>query len=214
MSTRFFASIKKKTSLVVFLFLVSSYAFGAEEERVAFCAFLSPKNEAHKLYRAGDANVPHPFSIYKDRAKDPVFPYEQACGFGAFLFNPSTSELEYAVSYAGLSGRPIMMHFHLGAAGAEGPVIQTIFGEPYHTFEPIGTSPVPPLNGKEAPKGRSGFVTGKYTLIGNKTLSPPLTADEEKKLLFKGGIYINIHTYLNEAGEVRGQIVPCNQSNP
>jgi hypothetical protein len=191
------------------ILLVSPSFLKAGGEKTAFYLNLSPANESHPLYSVGDADIPHPFPFYQDRAKDPVYSYDDACGFGTFLFDPDTNELEYAISYSGLSGRPIMMHFHLGDTGVSGPVIQTLFGEPYHTKGPLGTSAKAPLNGRDAPKGRSGFVSGKYKLIGNKTFTPPLTAEKEVELLFNGSIYINIHTYLNEAGEMRGQIVPC-----
>lgn len=193
---------------VIWTLLIFS-SLQAAQERLSFYMMLSPSNETHPLYSPGDSDVPHPFPFYQDRAKDPVYPFSDACGFGTFLFDPNTNELDYAVSYSGLSGRPLMMHFHLGDAGVSGPVIQTVFGEPYHTKAPLGTSAAAPLNGREAPKGRSGFISGKYKLIGNKTFTPPLTAEKEAELLTNGSIYINIHTYLNEAGEMRGQIVPC-----
>ncbi|MBU6446254.1 MAG: CHRD domain-containing protein, partial [Verrucomicrobia bacterium] len=118
-----------------------------------------------------------------------------------------TNELQYAVAYSEMSGRATMMHFHLGEAGVNGPVIQTVFGEPYTTQEPLGTSAAPPLYGKQAPKGRSAFFTGTYKLQGNKALNPPLTVEQEKADLLNGKIYLNIHTYLNEAGEIRGQVL-------
>ena len=195
--------------LAIVFFLLSPFLLQAE--KMAFCLTLSLANEPHPLYSPGDENIPHPFSFYQDRAKDPVYPYEGAGGSGSFLFDPETNELEYAISYSGFSGRPLMMHFHLGETGVAGPIIQTIFGEPYSTKAPLGTTPKAPLNGKEAPKGRSGFISGKYKLIGNKTLTPPLTAEKEAELLLNGSIYIDTHTYLNEAGEIRGQILPCTQ---
>ncbi len=174
-------------------------------------AQLSIDNERHKLYQPGDQDVPHPISFYDSMANDPVYPYKDACGCAAFLFDPEKNELHYAVSYSSLSGDAIMMHFHLGGPYIGGPIIQTIFGQPYTTVEGLGTSPEPPLSGKIAPKSRSGFVSGVYTLKGNPSLTPPLSVEEEREKLMNGDIYVNIHTYLNEAGEIRGQILQCRE---
>lgn len=177
------------------------------ENKMALMVVLSPHNEPHTLYNPGDSDVPHPFAFYNDRAKDPMWDYTEASGSGSFLFDPNTNELHYAIAYSELSSRPLMMHFHKGEAGQMGPIIQTIFGEPDKTKEGLGTSAARALNGKEAPKGRAGFVSGVYKLKGNPTFNPPLSMEEEKEMLMNGGIYIDVHTYLNEAGEIRGQIV-------
>lgn len=122
-----------------FIYLFLCVALRAESEKLAFYMVLSPKNELHTLYSPGDSTVPHALSFYQDRANDPVYPYENACGFGSFLFDPETRELEYAVAYSGLSGRPIMMHFHLGDSHIAGPVVQTIFGQPDRIKPQLGT---------------------------------------------------------------------------
>lgn len=178
---------------------------------MAFYSHLSIKDETHKLYEPGDPDIPHPFSFYDDMANDPVYPYNNACGYGSFLFDPDLNELYYAVSYSSLSGDPIMMHFHLGGPTVGGPIIQTIFGEPYTNVKGLGSSTEPPLFGKRGPSSRAGFVTGVYKLQGNPFLTPPLSVEEEKEKLLNGEIYVNIHTYLNEAGEIRGQILPCTE---
>ena len=177
----------------------------------SFYAHLSVKNERHTLYEPGDKDVPHPFPFYNDMANDPVYPYDDACGYGAFLFDPELNELHYAVAYSSLSGAPIMMHFHLGGPQVGGPIIQTIFGEPYTDVKGLGSSQEPPLSGKKGLNSRAGFVTGVYKLKGNSLLTPPLSIEGEKEQLMNGDIYVNIHTYLNEAGEIRGQILPCQE---
>ncbi len=191
------------------LFLVACTASDrpASPNSIAFYAHLSVKNENHKLYPVGDKDAPHPF--YKEMANEPQYPYEDACGFGAFLYDPERGELHFSISYAGLSGSPIMMHFHLGGPDDDGPIIQTIFGEPYTRVQNLGSSTRPPIYGKVGPKGRAGFVSGVYKIDGNPELTPPLSTEAEKEKLFKGLIYVNIHTYLNEAGEIRGQVLPC-----
>lgn len=179
-----------------------------DSPKVSFVCILNKEDVLHKLFEPGDPKDPHPF--YKDRSDEPIYPYPNACGSGTLLFDPDTNELHYSFSYSGLSGRPIMMHFHIGSASQSGPIIQTIFGKPYgpETVKGLGSSEASPTSGKDAPYSRSGFVSGVYQLNGNAQLNPPLSKEQEIKALFNEGVYVNIHTYLNELGEIRGQIIP------
>jgi hypothetical protein len=183
----------------------------ASNNSKTFYAHLSVRNERHKLFQPGDKDVPHPVPFYADMADEPVYPYKDACGYGTFLFDPERDELHYAIAYSSLSGDAIMMHFHLGGANTDGPIVQTIFGEPCGDVKGLGNSPEPPLSGKVGPKSRAGFVSGVYKLKGNADLKPPLSLEEERAMLMNGEIYVNIHTYLNEAGEIRGQLLPCEE---
>lgn len=191
--------------LVIFGFGCTKKQKPASDNSIAFYANMSPENEMHHLFTPEDKDVPHPVPFYKNMADQPVYSWKKAAGYGSFLFDPERDELHYAVSYSALSGDAIMMHFHLGAANVGGPIIQTIFGEPYHHVKGLGDSPAPPISGRKGPKSRAGFVTGVYKLQGNKTLN--LSVEEERKKLMNGEIYVNIHTYLNEAGEIRGQVL-------
>lgn len=108
-----------------------------------------------------------------------------AVGAAVLLFDPATSTLNFTVAYKGLSGAATAAHFHNGAAGAAGPVVQTICG-----------APGPALLGA-CSTGNDGFLTGTWAVPAG--LVPALLA---------GGLYVNVHTGLNPAGEVRGQITP------
>lgn len=108
-----------------------------------------------------------------------------AAGAAVLLFDPATSTLNFAVAYKGLSGAATAAHFHNGAPGAAGPVVQTICGAPG------------PALLDACPAGNEGFLTGTWTVPAG--LVPTLLA---------GGLYINIHTRLNPAGEIRGQVTP------
>lgn len=181
----------------------------ASPNSVAYYAHLSLANENHKLYPVGSKDAPHPF--YKTSPDSMEEPYQDACGIGAFLFDPDKNELRFSIAYSGLSGSPVMMHIHLGGPKDDGPIIQTIFGEPYADVKGLGYSTHPPLYGKKGPKGRAGFVSGIYKLAGNDRLKTQLTPEDEKQKLLDGELYVNIHTYLNQAGEIRGQILPCTE---
>ncbi len=104
-------------------------------------------------------------------------------GAGVFVFDPTTNTLSFTIAYKGLSGAATAAHFHSAAAGAAGPVVQTICG-----------APAPALLGA-CPTSTGGFLTGTWTVPA--TLIPVLLA---------GGLYVNIHTGTNAAGEIRGQI--------
>jgi len=189
-------------------FAASSIAAGGvgSDDGVLFTAVFSAKQVAHKLYEPGDKTAPHPF--YKKRCMNAKSTdYTHAMGFGTFWYSPKTKTLLYTFTYNELSGSPIMMHFHLGRKGVQGPIVRTICGSPPPSSKALGYSGKP-ISAKMCPRGRSGVIWGSYKLAGNNKLTPPLTVPAEEKALMKGRLYVNIHTCLNEAGELRGQIVP------
>lgn len=197
---------------VALVFTASSIAGAVgSDDGVLFTAVLSTKQITHKLYEPGDKTVPHPF--YKKRCMDAKSTdYSKAMGFGTFWYNPKTNTLLYTFTYTQLSGSPIMMHFHLGRKGVGGPIVQTICGSPPPSSKALGYSSKP-VSANTCPRGRSGVIWGSYKLAGNNKLTPPLSMDGEKKALMGGKLYINIHTCLNQAGELRGQIVPAKRKS-
>lgn len=177
-------------------------------DSVTYFCHMSTQNITHQLYSPDEVDqAPHPF--YSNMSGERLYPTTDACGFGTFLFNPDTDELHFAISYSNLSGSAVMMHFHLGNPTVGGPIVQTIFGKPTGHVKGLGYSPEGPLSCANGPDARSGFVTGVYRLQGNAELDPPLTLEMEREALKNGELYVNIHTYLNEQGEIRGQLLPC-----
>lgn len=176
----------------------------------SYYAHLTTNNETSKIYKPEDAEIPRPYSVYYPQYKNesPISPVN-ACGSATFLYISDTHELHYAISYSGLSGSPIMIHIHFGKKGVNGPILQTIYGQSYPDTQNLGNSRAPPLLGIKAPNGTSGFITGVYKLEGNPQMNPPLSFHQELEALERGEIYLNIHTYLNQKGEIRGQIEPC-----
>jgi len=108
-----------------------------------------------------------------------------ARGAAVLLFDPATNTLNFSLAYAGLSGAAVAAHFHRGAAGVAGPVVQTICGPPNQN---------PLLGG--CPATPSGFLTGTWNVPADLT-----------QALLTGELYINVHTQLNPPGELRGQVV-------
>ncbi len=134
----------------------------------------------------------------------------EAGGVGTFSLT-GPNQLKFKIEYKGLSGSPIMAHFHNGAPGVSGPILQTICGDPPPTSA-IGYSP-DSLLGPECPSGTSGVLEGIYPLQDYKcpegdSSCTSLTVDQQVQLLACGNLYVNFHTCLNQPGEISGQIIP------
>jgi hypothetical protein len=110
---------------------------------------------------------------------DPSTP-KTSQGQGNFVYDPSSHILSYNIRYSDLSGAPTMAHFHLGARHNAGPVIQMICG--------AGMS-------MACPSGNSGQVQGNWKV-----------PDADIQALLSGNVFVNFHTKLNAAGEIRGQL--------
>lgn len=169
---------------------------------VLLTATLNLTQVSHKLFPITDKTAPKPF--YKHCNKRPAKKYANARGQAVLWYNPHTHVVKYAIIYAGLSGSPVMAHFHIGPDGKGGPIVQTICGMPPKGNKALGFSAAA-LNGHVCQKGRSGFWSGSYKLQGNP--QDKLSLQAEEKALLNGQLYINIHTCLNQAGELRGQVV-------
>lgn len=180
-------------------------AGGAQATPMLFTATINTDQVTHKLFDATDyAKAPRPF--YKPVcAKETPVSYSDAGGQAVFWYNPGTGVLKYAITYQGLSGSPIMAHFHIAETGKAGPIVQSICGMPPKDSKALGSS-APALDGYACAEGTSGFWSASYPLAGNGEIK--LTTAAEKQALLDGKLYVNIHTCLNELGEARGQILP------
>jgi hypothetical protein len=111
-----------------------------------------------------------------------------AAGTATFVLLDESKTVQFEIHYQNLSGPPIAAHFHVGAPCVAGPVAVPI-------QLPAGA-------------GASGSITGTTT---------PLS-DEVFDAVLNGGVYVNLHTALNPAGEIRGQMAfgagkcACNSS--
>lgn len=106
-----------------------------------------------------------------------------AGGVGAVVINAAHNELGFAFTFSGLSGPLRAAHFHRGASGVAGPVVQTICGDPG-----------PGVMGS-CPSATSGTVAGVWK--GSQAVFADWRA---------GRLYVNFHTALNPDGEIRGQL--------
>ena len=109
-----------------------------------------------------------------------------AVGEATLWFNHTDNTVTFMIAYANMSGELTVAHFHGAPAGTAGGVVQTICGQPAPAI--IGDCPA---------GGNSGFLFGTWEV-----------PDDQVEALLSGGLYINLHTALNPAGELRGQVFP------
>lgn len=100
-----------------------------------------------------------------------------AFGISILVYDLSTNQFEISTGFVGLSAAPIGGHVHRAPAGVNGPII----------FNFTSTLPA---------------ATFGSSIPANGTLS---AADEIN--LFAGDLYVNLHTPLYPAGEIRGQLL-------
>lgn len=100
-----------------------------------------------------------------------------AFGVSLLVYNLGTNQFELSTGFVGLSAAPIGGHIHRAPPGVNGPIIFNF------------TSALPP-----APFGSTVPLNGT------------LSADDEVNL-FAGNLYVNLHTPLFPAGEIRGQLL-------
>ena len=178
-----------------------------ETPEARLSAMLGLREVTHELYKPSFTGAPHPFYKKFCATQGPAQRYTTATGLGTFHYNPATKTIEFQLTWSDLSGAPIMMHFHRGAAGKAGPIVQTICGMPPPGSKALGFSP-PRVSDEVCPNSETGQLNAIWRIKGNDKLDPPMTVADIERALFAGEIYVNIHTCLNELGEIRGQVIP------
>ena len=196
------------TRILSFLFIVLSTFLYGKVEPIVFSATLSQNHITHELNKPENKDIDHPYFPEHKNNMPKVRDYPQAIGSATVIFYPSTNTVEYTIAYSGLSSPPVMIHFQLGFAQETGPIIATVIGQPYREAKGLSWSDTPQDHSKSGTKMPYGFISGTFKLKALPHIKQPLTRDQVEHALLKGGIYINIHTYLNEYGEIRGQVVP------
>ena len=149
----------KKLYLTLSLTLLPLSA--AVAQPILFNAILSPEQVTHNLNPASDQHAAHPFYKHECALQKGYANYSNATGQGVFWFNPDTNVLKFAITYTGLSGPVIMSHFHLGADGKSGPIVQTICGRPPANAKALGYS-APAVFKKTCPKITTRLYTPNF----------------------------------------------------
>ncbi len=132
------------------------------------------------LYGPNDANEFRATLTGDAERPDPVA--TNAMGTGTFSLNAAETQLSYNISVSGLSGDATGAHFHFSADGAAGSG-GIVFA--------ITDSVVNDGNG-------GATAEGTWNLTAEDVLN--LRVDY---------IYVNFHTEVNPAGEIRGNLIPA-----
>ena len=119
---------------------------------------------------------------------------------GMFLAHISDGTIAYRLSYDGLQGEVRQAHIHIGQKGVNGGV-SVFLCQTAANPDPTGLAPLCPA---------SGEVTG--LLLPASVIGPSgqgITPGEFAELVAairKGVAYVNVHSSLFPAGEIRGQL--------
>ncbi len=169
------------------------------EEPVLFSADLTLVPNAATV----PASAPVPYYPNECAKLAPPGSPANARGKAVLMYFPKNRALKYAIAFSGLSGPPMMAHYHSSATSAT-PIVQTLCGKPPPDVNNLGHSGAA-LNGKSCPLAKEGFLSGEYVLKGNASLK--LTPEQEVQQLMNGELFLNFHTCLNMPGEIKGQIL-------
>jgi len=107
-----------------------------------------------------------------------------ASGSAHIRYYPDLGKLKFVIVYRHLSGSASMVHFHLGAAGKNGPILVTVCGTDKSAIL------------KTCPKFKTVFLASSWNV-----------PKKYRQALLQKKIYINVHTALNPKGEIRGQVL-------
>ncbi len=105
-------------------------------------------------------------------------------GYGSATANINDDgSVDYEVEYQDLTGAPVAAHIHFGEVGVAGPVMLTLA----HGDSPFGGT----------------LTEADFTPVEGG----PQTYEEGLDAIRDGLTYVNIHTEMNGAGEIRGQLL-------
>jgi len=104
---------------------------------------------------------------------------DTAMGLATFILDVDTNLLRYSIQVADMTSAITAAHIHLGATGQTGMVALGLYGGPPPVFDET------------------------HPLVGSVTITDVL---ETMLLTNPAGLYVNVHTATNPAGEIRGQV--------
>jgi hypothetical protein len=119
--------------------------------------------------------------------------------FDAVLI-PETGSIEYTLRYSGLESAVTEAHIHFGQAATNGEII--VF---------LCTNIVGPVAAQACPTGDgeiSGVITAENVLGSPGQGLDPGAFNELLQAMLDRASYVNVHTEVHGAGEIRGQITP------
>lgn len=120
--------------------------------------------------------------------------------FDAVLI-PETGSIEYTLRYSGLESAVTQAHIHFSQAATNGGIVVflcTNLGD-----GPAGTQACPAGDGEI-----SGVITAAEVLGSADQGFDPGVFDQLLQAMLDRATYVNVHTEVHGAGEIRGQITP------
>jgi hypothetical protein len=153
-----------------------------------------PLDSSAELVLTGSGPVANFVTPLKGREEVPPVD-TKATGLAKFQLSKDGTQLDYKLIASNIEG-VTQAHIHCGSPGVIGPIVVFLFG-----FDPVGVDP----NGILA----QGTITpGDVIPLPDSVECPGGIADFEELIerLETGGAYVNVHTFVNPGGEIRGHI--------
>ena len=110
-----------------------------------------------------------------------------ATGLATVTLNGEQTELALTLEFSGLGSAPTAAHIHVGAPGANGPIVFTLATAPL-------SSPV------------SGTLTAAR--LEPRPAQGINSFEDAVNAILSGNAYVNVHSEANPGGEIRGQLAP------
>jgi CHRD domain-containing protein len=120
---------------------------------------------------------------------------------GSFEATVTGSTLSYKLTYSKLSSPAMVAHIHFGQPAVNGGVFLWLCGTPA-AGAPKGTPPCPPDGGTVS---RSGITAADIQAVPAQNLTAGDFAGA-LNIITSGIAYVNVHTTLFPAGEIRGAV--------
>jgi CHRD domain/Secretion system C-terminal sorting domain len=138
-----------------------------------------PGGEIRGQIRYGTALNPSPVPLSARLSGAQEIPANASSAKGTFegIFDPFSRVIAFRFEYSGLTANATASHFHIGAAGTNGPVTLDFVSQGFQT----------------------GSTSGEYVKVLTLTQA-------QADALIAGRIYVNIHNPSFPGGEIRGQI--------
>lgn len=149
------------------------------------------------LLVAGPAGAAGLFTAKLDGYQE--VPAVSSNGTGALLVWQQEQSLRYQLWYAALDGNVSQAHIHFGQSGVNGGV--SVF-----LCTNLGNGPADTQSCPSAPARIEGTITAANVLGPQGQGLEAGSLEELVKAMEAGVTYVNIHTDLFPAGEIRGQI--------
>lgn len=108
-------------------------------------------------------------------------------------YSAMKNDFTYALSWTNLTGNATMAHIHYGATGVSGPIVIPFF---------MTTMP------------GTDSITGTLTQADVTPAGGINTIADVAAAIESGNAYVNIHTMMYPAGEVRGQLAVSSSATP